>query len=206
MAKSKRNHWMRRHLNDSYVQRSQKDGFRSRAAYKLLEINERDRLIKPGMTVVDLGACPGGWTQVLSDIVGDNGRVIALDVLPMDPFANVEIIQGDFQDQEVLDRLLDVLDGKPVDLVISDMAPNISGVRAVDQPKSMYLAELALAFAAEVLKPKGDFLTKVFAGEGIDEYRREIRTHFKQLLTRKPKSSRSESREFFLLGRDRIAS
>lgn len=195
---------MQRHLNDDFVQRAQREGYRSRAAYKLLEIQERDKLIKHGMTVIDLGAAPGGWTQVAADLIGENGRLIALDILPMDPFAGVEIIQGDFREDEVYQQLLDVLGDSPVDLVISDMAPNISGNKSVDQPRAIYLAELGLELARQVLRPGGDYLVKVFQGEGFDELRQEMQKTFSKLLTRKPKASRSESREVYLLGRGRI--
>jgi 23S rRNA (uridine2552-2'-O)-methyltransferase len=206
MPKSKSSRrWMQRHVNDEYVQRAQREGYRSRAAYKLLELQEKDRLIKPGMVVVDLGAAPGGWSQVAGDLVGRNGRVFAMDILPMDPLPNVDFLQGDFRDQEVLDGLLARLDGRPVDLVISDMAPNVSGNAAVDQPRSMYLCELALDFARRVLKPGGTLVMKVFQGEGFDELFRDTRTSFKRVLTRKPKSSRPKSREVYLVAGNYIS-
>ncbi len=204
MAKQKRTPWMTRHLNDPYVKQAQVDGYRSRAAYKLLELNEKDRLFKPGMTVVDLGSAPGGWSQVVAGLVGDKGRVVALDIIPMDSFAQVEFIQGDFRQDAVLEMLMKTLNGEPVDIVISDMAPNMSGDRVVDQPRSIYLTELALEFACQVLKPGGDFLSKTFEGEGIVELREQIRQNFTKCLNRKPKSSRSESREIFLVGKSRI--
>lgn len=204
MAKQKRSPWMQRHLNDHYVKQAQIDGFRSRAAYKLKELNERDKLFKPGMTVVDLGAAPGGWSQVAADMVGDSGRIIALDILPMDAFAQVELIQGDFREEAVFESLMQLLGDKPVDLVMSDMAPNMSGTRVVDQPRSIYLAELALDFACHVLKPGGDFLVKTFEGEGIMELRKNIQKNFAKCLNRKPKSSRNESREIFLVGKTRV--
>lgn len=204
MNKQKRSPWMQRHLNDPYVKKAQIDGYRSRAAYKILELDEKDRLFKPGMTVVDLGAAPGGWCQVTADMVGDTGRIIALDILPMDSFAQVEFIQGDFTDDKVFNQLLEVLGDNQVDLVISDMSPNMSGDRGVDQPRSMYLAELALDFACQVLKPGGDFLSKTFEGEGIADFRGKINEKFVKCLNRKPKSSRSESREIYLLGKGRI--
>ena len=205
MAKGKpRSRWMQRHLDDDFVQRAQRDGYRSRAAYKLLEIQERDKIIRHGMTVIDLGAAPGGWVQVAADLIGDSGRLIALDILPMDPFAGVEFIQGDFREDEVYQQLLDAIGDSSVDLVICDIAPNISGVKSVDQPRAMHLAELALDLAKQVLKPGGDFLVKVFQGEGFEELRRDIQANFSKLLTRKPKASRSESREVYLLGRGRI--
>ncbi len=204
MAKSKSSEWMRRHVSDVFVKQAQRKGYRSRAAFKLLEMQEKYKIIKPGMTIVDLGAAPGGWTQVAADIVGGNGRVIATDLLPMDSYANMEFFQGDFREQEVFDQIQQLLGDQKADLVISDMAPNISGVKAIDQPKAMYLAELALDLAAKMLKPEGDFLVKVFQGEGIDSYRNEAMTIFSQVMTRKPKASRAESREVYLLGRKRI--
>lgn len=200
MKKSKSSRqWLDRHFNDEYVKRAQREGYRSRAVYKLLEIQERDRLLKPGQTVVDLGAAPGGWSQMAKQIVGSKGRVIALDILPMEPIAGVGFIEGDFRDDAVLQELRDLLQGQPVDLVISDMAPNISGMSAVDQPRAMYLCELALEFAREVLRPGGDLLVKVFQGEGFDQYYKELRASFKKVSTRKPKASRPKSREVYLL-------
>ncbi|MDH5729052.1 MAG: 23S rRNA (uridine(2552)-2'-O)-methyltransferase RlmE [Gammaproteobacteria bacterium] len=203
MAKKNRR-WLERHVSDPYVQKAQQAGYRSRATFKLDQIQQKDKLIKPGMVMIDLGAAPGGWSQYAADIVGDRGRVIALDILPMDALAGVEFIQGDFQQQEVFDKLLECLNNQPVDLVISDIAPNMSGMRVVDQPKAMYLAELALDLALSVLKPSGDFLIKVFQGEGIDAYRKQIQMEFQKLLTRKPQASRAESRELYLLGKSRI--
>jgi len=191
--------WLQRHFDDNYVQKAQQAGYRSRAAYKLLEINERDRILRPGLTVVDLGAAPGGWSQVAAAAVGGKGTVIALDILPMDPLADVTFLQGDFREQAVFDQLLALVPAGAVDLVISDMAPNISGQRAVDQPRAMYLAELALDMARKVLAPKGTLLVKVFQGEGTDEFRRELQQSFAKLVTRKPKASRRESREVYLL-------
>jgi len=205
MSKQKRSPWMQRHLDDSFVKKAQVDGFRSRAAYKLLELNEKDKLFKSNMCVVDLGAAPGGWTQVACDLVGDKGRVIALDILPMDSFANAEVIQGDFREDDVYQKLLDTLDGQAVDLVISDMAPNISGMRAIDQPKAMYLAELALDFACQTLKPGGHFATKVFEGEGMVDYRSLVKQSFSKMLVRKPDASRSESRELFIVGKSKLS-
>ena len=200
-SKSSRN-WLDRHFTDNYVKQAQQLGYRSRAAFKLLEIQEKDNLIGPGLVVVDLGAAPGGWSQIASDLVGDEGMVFALDILPMDPIAGVHVIEGDFREQEPFDKLLAMLDGRPVDLVISDMAPNISGVAAVDQPRSMYLCELALEFARQTLRPGGDFLVKVFQGEGFDDFFRLMRDSFGNVVTRKPQASRSKSREVYLLGRD----
>jgi 23S rRNA (uridine2552-2'-O)-methyltransferase len=205
MAK-KRSDWMARHLRDPYVHQAQQAGYRSRAAFKLLEINERDRLIKPGMVVVDLGAAPGGWSQVATKLVGNHGKIIALDILPMDTLAGVDFIHGDFREPEVMEILKQKVGEKKIDLVISDMAPNISGIRDSDQARTMYLAELALDFARDGLRPGGDFLTKVFEGEGIDTFRKELSQVFSKVLTRKPKASRSESREIYLLGRGRIES
>jgi 23S rRNA (uridine2552-2'-O)-methyltransferase len=190
--------WMREHLEDSYVQKAQKDGYRSRAAYKLLEVNQKDKLFKTGMTVVDLGSAPGSWSQIAAQLVGANGMVLASDILPMDALPNVHFIQGDFREDEVFNKLLDTLNGRPVDLVISDMAPNIGG-NASDQPRAMYLCELALDFALRVLKPNGQFLVKVFQGEGYEEYRKTIMDNFTGLKSRKPEASRARSREMYLL-------
>ena len=202
MAKSKSSQrWLDEHENDVYVQRARQDGYRSRATYKLLEINEKDRLFKPGMTVVDLGAAPGGWSQMAARLVGDKGHVVAMDILPMDGLAGVDFLQGDFREQEVLEQLLKMIGDQGVDLVISDMAPNISGMGVVDQPRAMYLTELALDMARQVLKPGGDFLVKVFQGEGFDEYMRDVRSSFNKVITRKPKASRPRSREVYLLAR-----
>ncbi len=202
MSKSKSSQrWLDEHENDVYVQRARQDGYRSRATYKLLEINDKDRLIKPGMTVVDLGAAPGGWSQMAARLVGDKGHVVAMDILPMDGLAGVDFLQGDFREQDVLDQLLKMIGDKGVDLVISDMAPNISGIGVVDQPRAMYLTELALDMARQVLKPGGVFLVKVFQGEGFDEYVRDVRSSFSKVITRKPKASRPRSREVYLLAR-----
>ena len=190
--------WMREHLEDSYVQKAQKDGYRSRAAYKLLEVNQKDKLFKAGMTVVDLGSAPGSWSQIAAQLVGTNGMVLASDILPMDALPNVHFIQGDFREADVFNKLLDTLNGRPVDLVISDMAPNIGG-NASDQPRAMYLCELALDFALRVLKPNGQFLVKVFQGEGYEEYRKTIMDNFTVLKSRKPDASRARSREVYLL-------
>jgi 23S rRNA (uridine2552-2'-O)-methyltransferase len=191
--------WLDRHFKDEFVQKSHKDGFRSRAVYKLQEIQERDRLIKPGQTLVDLGAAPGGWSQYAQKIVGDKGRVVALDILPMDPLDGVSFIQGDFRDDAVLTQLQGLLDGSGVDLVISDMAPNVTGMAAVDQPRSMYLCELALDFAQNHLKPGGAMVVKVFQGEGFDQYMRDVRAVFNKVVTRKPRASRAKSREVYLV-------
>ena len=191
--------WLKEHRDDPYVQQAQRDGYRSRACYKLLELQEKDRLIRPGMTVVDLGSAPGGWSQVAADLVGHNGRVVASDILPMDSLAGVEFIEGDFTEDDVFERILAAIGGEPVDLVVSDMAPNMSGVTAVDQPKSMYLVELALDMARRVLAPGGSFVAKVFHGEGFDALFRDARDSFDKVLTRKPKASRPRSREVYLV-------
>ncbi|MEJ2529343.1 MAG: 23S rRNA (uridine(2552)-2'-O)-methyltransferase RlmE [Gammaproteobacteria bacterium] len=191
--------WLDRHFKDEFVLKSHKDGFRSRAVYKLQEIQERDRLIKPGQVVVDLGAAPGGWSQYAGAIVGSKGRMVALDILPMDPLEDVAFIQGDFREDSVLAQLRETLAGSSVDLVISDMAPNVTGMAAVDQPRSMYLCELALDFADQVLKPGGGFVVKVFQGEGFDQLMRNLRSRFSKVVTRKPKASRPKSREVYLV-------
>lgn len=193
--------WMNEHVNDPYVQRAQKEGFRSRAAYKLLEIDERDHLLKPGMVVVDLGATPGGWSQVA---VARGCKVIALDLLPLQPIHGVEFIQGDFREDVVLAQLEEKLAGRQIGLVISDMAPNISGIGASDQARAMHLAELALDFSVRHLNPGGAFLVKVFQGAGFEDYVRLMRSHFGRVVTRKPKASRDRSSELYLLGRDRL--
>jgi 23S rRNA (uridine2552-2'-O)-methyltransferase len=191
--------WLDRHFNDEFVKRAQKEGFRSRAVYKLQEIQERDRILKPGQVVVDLGAAPGGWSQMARKSVGTKGRVIALDILPMEPIPSVEFIQGDFQEEAPLQKLRDLLAGQPVDLVISDMAPNVTGVSTVDQPRSIYLGELALHFARETLRPGGGFVVKVFQGEGFDPFIRDLRRSFAKVATRKPRASRPRSREVYLV-------
>lgn len=202
MARSKTSQrWLKEHFDDPYVKMAQKDGYRSRASYKLLELQEKDRLMRPGMTVVDLGAAPGGWSQVASRVLGDKGRLIASDILPMDVIPDVTFIQGDFTEQAVFDQILQAIDGHPVDLVISDMAPNMSGVRSADQPRAMYLCELALDLACRVLTPGGDFLIKIFQGEGFDTYLRDVRDCFERVQMRKPESSRDRSREQYLLAR-----
>lgn len=189
--------WMNEHVNDPYVQRAQKEGYRSRAAYKLLEIEERDHLLKPGMAVVDLGATPGGWSQVAA---ARGCKVIALDLLPMHPIHGVEFIQGDFREDNVLAQLEERLGGKRIGLVISDMAPNISGIDSADQARAMYLAELALDFSSRHLQAGGAFLVKVFQGSGFEEYIKLMRSHFTRVVTRKPKASRDRSSEQYLLG------
>ncbi len=205
MSKNKRTkssgQWLREHFDDVYVKRAQQQGYRSRAVYKLLEIDKKDRLLRPGMTVVDLGSAPGSWSEVAAKQVGLKGRVVALDILPMDSIAGVEFIEGDFREQDIYDHLLEVLGDTPVDLVISDMAPNISGLKAVDQPRAMHLAELALEMAEKVLKKGGVFLVKVFTGEGLDEYKKTMRPLFEKIIVRKPDASRPRSREIYLLAR-----
>lgn len=194
---------MAEHERDEYVRRAAAEGWRSRAIFKLDEIDQKDRLIRPGMVVVDLGAAPGGWSQYAARKVGRNGRVIAMDLLDMPPLKNVTFVQGDFTESSVLEALNAALDGLPVDLVISDMAPNISGVRAVDQPRAMYLAELALDFASQVLTEDGGLLVKVFQGAGSEEFLAQMRAAFEQVRTRKPRASRSRSREVYVLGQNR---
>lgn len=203
MARSKSSaRWLREHFTDEYVKRAQQDGYRCRAVYKLLEIQEKDHLLRPGLTVVDLGASPGGWSQLAARLVGGAGRVLALDILPMEPLAGVEFIEGDFRESAVLDHLLTVLAGRVVDVVLSDMAPNTSGVKAVDQPSVMYLAELALDFACRRLRPGGSFLVKTFQGEGFDDFLRAVRTAFTTVAPRKPRASRARSAEQYLLARN----
>lgn len=192
--------WLARHRRDEFVKRARKEGVRSRAAYKLEEMDQRDHMLRPGMTVVDLGATPGGWSQYVKTRVGRSGRVLALDVLPMEPIDGVEFIEGDFTAQPVLDLLMERLQGKPVDLVISDMAPNMTGVASVDQARIINLAELALDFADKTLKAGGCLLIKTFQGEGFNELYAQMRRRFTKLVTRKPQASRSESREIYLQG------
>jgi 23S rRNA (uridine2552-2'-O)-methyltransferase len=200
LAKSKSSRrWLDRHFRDEFVKRAQREGYRARAAYKLLEIQEKDHLLKRGMRVVDLGAAPGGWAQVAQEIVGDSGQVVGLDLLPIEPLPGVTFIQGDFRDNGSLEQLYAVLDGAPVDLVLSDMAPNVSGMPAVDQPRAIYLCELALEFCRETLKPGGSLVVKAFQGAGFEDYLRELRCAFKRVASRKPKASRSKSREVYLV-------
>lgn len=204
MARSKSsNRWMSEHFDDHYVKMAQQKGFRSRSAFKLLELQEKYQLIKPGMVIVDLGAAPGGWCQVIQPLLGDAGKLIALDILEMDPVHGVDFIQGDFTEDEPLQALEAALGGKQVDLVLSDMAPNMSGMATIDQAKAMYLAELALEFVREHLKPGGDFVVKLFQGTDFDGYVREVRSMFNKVQVRKPKASRPRSREVYLLARGR---
>lgn len=200
MAKSKSSkEWLREHFSDAYVKRSRQEGYRSRASYKLLELQERDQLFRPGMSVVDLGAAPGGWSQVAAELVGPEGQVVASDILPMDAIAGVDFLQGDFTEIEVLESLLSRIEDAGVDLVISDMAPNLSGMKEIDQPRVMYLAELALDLAGSVLKPDGAFLVKVFQGEGFEAFRHDLQSRFKTVKSRKPGASRQRSPELYLL-------
>lgn len=192
--------WMQEHLDDPYVKQAQKDGYRARAAYKLIEIDDKDQLIKPGMTIVDLGSAPGSWSQVAVKRLKGSGRVIALDILEMPPIAGVEFIEGDFREDAVLKELEKSLNNLPVDLVICDMAPNISGVKQADQASAAYLTELALAFSEEWLKPNGHFLVKVFIGGEFESILKTMRTMFNKVVTRKPKASRGRSTETYLLG------
>lgn len=201
MARSKSSQrWLKEHFDDPWVARAQAEGWRSRASFKLLEINEKDKLFRPGMRVLDLGAAPGGWSQVAAKQVGSKGLIVASDILPMEPIADVTFLQGDFREEDVFRKLLDILDGHKMDLVLSDMAPNMSGNRSVDVPRALYLAELALDMATRVLGPEGRFLVKVFQGEGYDQYRRDMQAAFSKLTTRKPGASRPRSNEVYLLG------
>lgn len=196
--------WMQEHVSDEFVKRANKEGYRARAAYKLMEIDDRDRLIRPGMVVVDLGAAPGSWSQVVMQRLKGQGKVIALDLLEMSPIPGVTFIQGDFREDSVLAELESHLAGKPVDLVISDMAPNISGISSMDQARMAHLIELALDFSAQWLKPGGHLLVKVFAGSGVDELVKAMRGQFRQVVTRKPKASRDRSSEVYLLALDKL--
>ncbi len=203
MARSKTSKkWLDEHVNDPYVKKAQADGYRSRASYKLLEINEKDKLFTTGSIVMDLGSAPGGWSQVVAPLVGDTGRVIASDILPMTPINDVDFIQGDFTEESVYNQILEVLGNDRVDLVVSDMAPNMSGVNTTDQYSSMYLVELALDMAKNVLKPGGHFCAKVFQGVGYEEYVKEVRSAFNKVLVRKPSASRPRSREVYLVAKN----
>lgn len=202
MARSKSSgNWLQQHVNDPYVKQAQKDGYRSRASYKLIQLNEKDNLIRPGMLIVDLGCAPGGWSQVAANLVGAKGKVIATDILPMDPLKDVDFVLGDFTEQAVLDQILARLENRKPDLIICDIAPNISGIDVADQASSMYLVELALDMARQVLKPKGDFVAKVFQGAGSDAYLKELRRSFEKLLIRKPAASRPRSREVYVVAK-----
>jgi len=219
MARSKTSgDWLKEHFDDEYVKRSQKEGYRSRAIYKLQEIQQKDNLIRPNMQVVDLGAAPGGWSQYAVELVGSNGRVVASDILAIDPLPFVEFVKGDFTEESVLNEILDVLnrdkDGSVgnssqnkstnyrADVVISDMAPNMTGVEATDQPRSIYLCELSLDMACQILKPGGSFVAKVFQGDGSEAFLKDVRTHFSKVKVRKPKASRPRSREVYVVGQN----
>jgi 23S rRNA (uridine2552-2'-O)-methyltransferase len=200
MSRSKSSQrWLREHFSDPYVKKAQAEGLRSRAAYKLEELIERDRLLKPGMVVVDLGAAPGGWSQYVRQAMGDGGRVLALDILDMPPLAGVEFLHGDFREEAVLSQLETLLDGQRVDLVLSDMAPNMSGVDVVDQARAMHLAELAMEYADNHLRPGGAFLIKLFQGVGFDDYVRDLRRRYEKVAIRKPAASRKRSPEVYAL-------
>lgn len=202
MAKSKSSgRWLQEHERDPYVLRARREGYRSRASYKLLELDARDKLFKPGAVVLDLGAAPGGWSQVASARVGAVGRVIATDILPMDTLPGVRFVQGDFTEQETLDQVLEMLGGRGADLVMSDMAPNMSGMKAVDQPRAMHLVELAMDVAGQVLRPGGVFLTKVFQGEDFERLLKQLRQSYTAVDSRKPEASRARSRELYWVAR-----
>jgi len=202
MARSKSsNQWMQEHFDDEYVKKAQAKGYRSRSTFKLIEIQEKDKIIKPGMNVIDLGAAPGGWSDYARKIVGKKNKVIALDLLEIDPIDGVDCIQGDFRENEVLDELYKVLDGSPINLVMSDMAPNISGNKEIDQPRSIYLAELALDTAQTVLAKNGTFLIKMFQGAGFDEYKKDVAKYFSSVVIRKPNASRARSKEVYILAK-----
>ena len=202
MARTKSSsRWLQEHVNDPYVKQAQKDGYRSRSSYKLIELNQKDRLIRPGMLVMDLGSAPGGWSQVAAPLVGDKGRVLATDILPMDPLGNVDFIQGDFREEAVLNQILEHLHGQKPDLVLSDMLPNISGISSADQAGAIYLLELALDMVRRVLKPGGSFVAKLFQGAGSDAYLKELRTAFEKVSIRKPAASRSRSREVYVVAK-----
>jgi 23S rRNA (uridine2552-2'-O)-methyltransferase len=194
--------WLLRHVSDPYVKQAQKDGYRARSAYKLIELNEKDRLIRPGMRILDLGSAPGGWSQVAGKLVGARGRVLATDILPMDALPNVDFIQGDFTEDAIVQQLLDWLGGAKFDLIISDIAPNTTGIDSADAAKSIYLLELALDVARRTLKSHADFIAKMFQGSGSDQFLKELRTHFGKVMVRKPAASRKESREVYVVAKD----
>lgn len=206
MAKSSRSKtskaWLKEHFSDQWVAKAQAEGYRSRASFKLLEMNEKDRLFRPGMTVLDLGAAPGGWSQVAGRLMGSHGTVIASDILPMDALPDVTFIEGDFREDAVYEQILAALGDRKADLVMSDMAPNISGMNAVDQPRAMHLAELALDLCTELLRPGGSLVVKLFQGEGFDGFVRELRARFGNVSVRKPKASRPRSREVYAVARN----
>ena len=199
-TRTKKN-WIKEHLSDEFVKRAQKDGFRSRAAYKFIEMNDKYHLIRPNDRIVDLGSAPGSWSQAASSLISNNGKIFAIDLLPMDDVKNTTFIQGDFRELSILQKLEELLENTVVDLVISDMAPNMSGMKAVDQPRAMYLAELAYDMAIKVLRPGGSFITKIFMGEGFDQYMKDARINFEKVLTRKPDSSRARSPEVYLVAK-----
>lgn len=202
MARSKTSQkWMDEHVNDPYVKKAKADGYRSRSSYKLIEINEKDQLFRAASVVIDLGSAPGGWSQIVAPVVGEKGKVIASDILPMDGLAGVTFIQGDFTEAAVYDKILDTLNNDKVDVVVSDMAPNLSGVNTTDQYASIYLVELALDMARNVLKPGGSFCAKVFQGVGYEEYVKDLRSSFDKVLVRKPAASRPRSREVYIVGK-----
>ena len=202
MARSKSSHkWLQEHFQDEFVKKARAQGFRSRAVFKLIEIQEKDRVIKPGMNVLDLGAAPGGWSQYVRKQIGKKNQIIALDILSIEPLDGVEFIQGDFTESKVLDALLNVLDGEKIHLVLSDMAPNITGNKEIDQPRSVYLAELALDTTRQVLMQGGDFLVKMFQGEGFDAFFQDIQQSFTKVVIRKPKASRARSNEVYILAK-----
>jgi 23S rRNA (uridine2552-2'-O)-methyltransferase len=193
--------WLAEHANDEFVKRAAKEGWRSRAVFKLAQIQESERLLRPGIRCVDLGAAPGGWSQYAARIIGGSGRVVATDILPMSAIAGVEFVQGDFRDEAVLEQVLSCVGAEKVDLVLSDMAPNMAGIDAVDQPRAMYLAELAIEFADRVLAPGGDLLVKLFQGAGFEQIIRDARKRYARVATKKPKASRTRSPEIYLLAR-----
>jgi len=199
------NAWMHRHVTDHWVQEAQRLGYRSRSAFKLIELADKDKLFRPGMTVVDLGAAPGSWCQVLRERLGPSARIVALDLLPMDPVPGVHIVQADFREDAGVAELAKVLAGRKADLVLSDLAPNLSGVESADQARSVYLGELALEFAAQWLQPGGDLVVKAFQGEGFPEFQRAMQGRFGKVYTRKPKASRDRSREVYLVGKGHVA-
>lgn len=202
MARTKSSQqWMQEHFHDEYVKKAQALGYRSRAVFKLIEIQEKDKIIRPGMNIVDLGAAPGGWSEYARKLIGKNDKVIALDLLEIEPIPGVDFIQGDFREDDVLERLYKVLDGQPVHLLLSDMAPNISGNKEMDQPRSIYLGELALDAANSILIKGGTFLIKMFQGAGFDEYLNQVKQHFKSVVIRKPKASRARSNEVYILAK-----
>ena len=193
--------WLSRHLSDPFVKQAQKDGYRARSAYKLIELNEKDRLIRPGMRIMDLGSAPGGWSQVAGKLVGERGRVLATDILPMDALVNVDFIQGDFTEDAIVQQVLDWLGDAKFDLIISDIAPNTTGIDSADAAKSIYLLELALDMAQKTLKSQANFAAKMFQGSGSDQYLKELRTHFEKVAIRKPAASRKESREVYIVAK-----